>query len=284
VKAQQTWSTPVRNENKVSVPCAICGGGAFLPFIECAGYSYVRCVDCGLVQINPQPEPAQVRERYGEAYFKYERDNEEAFFKLGRLALRDAGIDKIEKRLWDAGNRRALEIGCATGALLEYLRGRGWQTKGVEISKPEAEYAVRERGLDVSTLTLEDNRFASNHFAIVTASHLIEHLNDPAAFVGEVYRVLAPGGVFLVTTPNITGLQAKVYRHLWRSAIFDHLYLFSKKTLRKLLEKYGFEIEKTVTWGGIARGFAPKPIKLVLDRAAKIFGFGDVVFMRCIKR
>jgi 2-polyprenyl-3-methyl-5-hydroxy-6-metoxy-1,4-benzoquinol methylase len=281
MKAQQTWSTPVRRENTASIPCTLCGGMRFLPSLECKGYGYVKCADCGLVQINPQPEKNAVHERYGENYLQYELANEENFFKLGKLALDDAEITKIEA---ERQNNRVLEIGCATGALLEYLAARGWDVSGVEISAPQAEYAARVRGLSVSPLPLEENRFPAGRFSLVIASHLIEHLNDPSQFVREVSRIIMPGGVFLVTTPNRDGLQARIFGSSWRSVIFDHLYLFSRKTLSSLLIQAEFEIEKTVTWGGIAQGFAPPAIKKIVDKAAKFFGFGDVMLMKCRRR
>ena len=178
---------------------------------------------------------------------------------------------------------KALDIGCATGALLAELRQRGWDCAGVEICEDEAEYARRERGLDVRGVPLEENRFPDNHFDAVLASHLIEHLNDPAGLVREVHRVLSPGGRFFVTTPNIGGFQAKLFKARWRSAIFDHLYLFSAQTLTQLLTQKGFWVEKIATWGGLAAGTAPAPVKRLFDRAAKKFGFGDVMLLRAAK-
>jgi SAM-dependent methyltransferase len=282
--AIKTWSTAAVEEPKRTVPCALCGGGAFKQRLCCEGFSYVRCKRCGLVQINPQPEQAEVARRYregsGAAYFSYELANEAAFLRLQELALRDAGFDELEAALKQgAAAPRVLDAGCATGALLAKLRDRGWACAGVELS-PSAEYARGERGLDVRSAGLEESRFPDASFDLVLASHLIEHLNDPAAFVREVYRVLASGGYFLVTTPNIDGFQARLFRSRWRSAIFDHLYLFSARTLSALLRQSGFVIERVCVWGGLAAGLAPPPVKRLADRAAKRFGFGDVMLIR----
>jgi SAM-dependent methyltransferase len=235
--------------------------------------------------MNPQPLAAEVSRRYGGEYLEYELANEGPFLELQLLALEDAGFGNLERELKgrpepEGGKPRVLDIGCAAGALLEELRGRGWDCTGVEICRAEAEYARRERHLDVRNLALEENRFPGDSFDLVLASHLIEHLNRPAAFVSEVRRILAPGGYFIVTTPNIGGFQARLFRGRWRSAIFDHLYLFSVKTLPALLAQQGFAIEKIVTWGGLAAGTAPKPIKRLFDRLAKRCGFGDVMLIR----
>jgi SAM-dependent methyltransferase len=282
-KPVKTWSTPVAGEENRIIPCALCGGASFKPRFSCGGFAYVRCTACGLVQMNPQPLERAVSNRYqdayGEEYLRYELANEAAFLRLQELALGDADFPALEEALKKKGRPRVLDVGCATGALLDHLRNRGWDVTGVEIS-PSAGYARRDRGLDVRTLPLEENRFPPNHFDRVLASHLIEHLNDPAGFVREVYRITAPGGYFFVTTPNISGFQARLFGGRWRSAIFDHLYLFSVKTLSRLLRAKGFTVEKVVTWGGLAAGSAPAPIKGLADRWAKRFGFGDVMLIR----
>jgi SAM-dependent methyltransferase len=280
----KTFSTPVISEEHKPVPWAVCGGALFRGAFSCEGFSYVRCKRCGLVQMNPQPLEEEIRRRYdtrtGEEYLSYELANEESFLSLALLALKDAGFDKIESELTAKLPARILDIGCATGSLLAHLRERGWETTGVEISGPQAEYGRRERNLDVRSLPLEENRFPDAYFDVVLASHLIEHLNAPAALIAEVRRILAPGGRFFVTTPNIAGFQARLFRGRWRSAIFDHLYLFSVKTLSRLLEEKGFIIERISTWGGLAAGLAPAPVKRFFDRAAKRFGFGDVMLIR----
>jgi SAM-dependent methyltransferase len=283
-KTVKTWSTPVEHERRRQIPCALCGENVFKPALKCGDFSYVRCGNCGLVQINPQPFPSEIAARYGEAhgkdYLSYELNNEANFLRLQELALTDAGFFTLEKELLKNGNDpHVIDIGCATGTLLEKLRERGWNCTGVEIS-PSAEYAREKRGLDVRGTPLEECGFPDGSFDVLLASHLIEHLNDPALFVSEAYRVLGSGGRIYITTPNIAGFQARLFRGHWRSAIFDHLYLFSLRTLSRLLEKHGFVIEKRVTWGGLAAGTAPLPLKRIADRAAKRFGFGDVMLLR----
>jgi SAM-dependent methyltransferase len=284
----KTWSTPAAVQEERLIPCVLCGGVRFKNHFSCGGFGYVRCTCCGLVQINPQPVPAAVQDRYGEGhgadYLSYERANEAAFLRLQELALKDAGFFGGPEDYHTVPKQpTVLDIGCATGALLAALREKGWLVTGVEISLPQAEYARRERNLDVRTRPLEENHFPPDSFQAVLASHLIEHLNDPASMVREVYRILLPGGYFYVTTPNIAGFQARLLGKRWRSAIFDHLYLFSTKTLPALLGRNGFKVEKLVTWGGLAAGLAPPRIKAWADRAAKKLNIGDVMIVRARK-
>jgi len=235
--------------------------------------------------MNPQPVKDGVIARYssvyGNDYLAYELENEKAFLELQQKALEDAGFYKIEKKLMSA-SPSVLDIGCATGSLLDFLKGRGWRVTGVDIS-PSASYARNVRKLDVKNIPLEENNFPSASFDAVLASHLIEHLNDPSSFLAETSRILKNGGYIFITTPNINGFQARLLGSRWRSAIFDHLYLFSVHTLKKMLSNAGFTAEKTALWGGLAAGLAPVWIKKPADFLAKKLGFGDVMIVRARK-
>jgi SAM-dependent methyltransferase len=291
----KTWSTPVRDENLSVVPCCCCGSLSFKNAIECEGFSFVRCRKCGLVQRNPQPLKEEINARYtqtfGKDYLSYELENEDSFLKLQHLALSDAGFYKPEKSLllranngsMPGGRPSLLDIGCATGALLASMRERGWRVTGVEIS-PSAGYGRDVRKLDIRDLPLEENNFPDKSFDVVLASHLIEHLNNPGSFLSEIYRILKQDGYVFITTPNISGFQARLFGGRWRSAIFDHLYLFSVNTLKKMLNNAGFKAEKSFTWGGLGAGFAPVRLKKTADFLAKKFNCGDVMIIRARKK
>jgi SAM-dependent methyltransferase len=282
----KTFATKPSDEPLRPVPCALCGAeglpSAFARLWSCEGFSFVRCRGCGLVQQNPQSESAAVASRYDGAYLRYEEANQFAYRDLELMALHDLGLDGLASPLFsralEAGRRpRVLDVGCSTGALLAALREKGWDAQGVEISPEQARYGEEHYGLPIFAGSLEAAAFPSAAFELVHASHLIEHLNEPGAFLDEVSRVLAPGGLVILTTPNVDGLQARLLGARWRSAIYDHLYLFSLRTLRSLLVSHGFSIDRSITWGGWARGLRPGFIKRPMDRLAKRCGFGDVV-------
>ena len=284
----KTWSTPIAPEGRELVPCALCAGRRFRPRLSCEGFAYVRCARCGLVQMNPQPLAGDVgrryRESFGQDYLSYELANEAVFLGLQQLALEDAGFYRIERELLETTSSppTVLDVGCATGALLAVLRDRGWQVTGVEIS-PSGDYARLNRNIPVQSASLEECHFPDGSFDLAHASHLIEHLNNPASFIGEAWRVLRPGARLLLTTPNIDGFQARLFGSRWRSAIFDHLYLFSRRTLAAMLRAAGFIVEGVYTWGGLAAGTAPAPVKACADRAAKLLGIGDVMLVKARK-
>jgi 2-polyprenyl-3-methyl-5-hydroxy-6-metoxy-1,4-benzoquinol methylase len=278
----KTYSTIPGRERSRIIPCNLCGGRRHRRILESRDYTFVRCSDCGLAFQNPQPVFDDLKFRYGQNYFEYELRNEENFFHLMKLGLEDIRFFQRTSTLDQS--RRFLDVGCATGMLLEHMRDRGWKVQGVELCRESAEHGIRARKLDIFIGTLEQAGLPDSSFPVVHFSHLIEHVSDPRAFFLEVRRILVAGGYVVVVTPNIDGLQARLFRERWRSAIADHLTLFSKKTLRRMLAATGYQVLQTVTWGGLAKGSVPAGVKRPVDFLAKRLGFGDVVLMLARKQ
>lgn len=273
---------PSIDETYTLINCPICGGSSFSPHWDCGDFTYVKCKCCRLILQNPQPHFEDLDNRYDEEYFKYEQKNDQLFFKLMLLGLSDIGFDP-ELNLTEE-KKSFLDIGCATGLLVEYMQNNGWNSCGVELCAPAAKYGEEKRGVSIYSGTVEQAAYEENSFDVIHCSHLIEHLNNPSTYMDEVRRILKPGGLFLCTTPNSDGFQAGMFRAKWRSAIADHMFLFSKKTLSDLLLRKSFSIEEVKTWGGIGQGYAPGFIKKILDRSAKKFHFGDVMIISSRKK
>jgi 2-polyprenyl-3-methyl-5-hydroxy-6-metoxy-1,4-benzoquinol methylase len=278
----KTYSSVPGAERQENVSCPCCGAEAARRFLACEGFSFVRCKACSVVYQNPRPVFDDLRRRYGEDYFAYELSNEASFYRLMRLGLADVRFAERTASL--ARPRRFLDIGCATGMLIEAMTKEGWDALGVDVCRESAEYGKNHRGVEIFAGTLDEARFPDSFFDAVHFSHLIEHVPDPRAFLVEVRRILKPGGRAAITTPNVDGFQARLFRSAWRSAIADHLVLFSRRTLGRLIAEEGFEIEQSVTWGGLATGTAPDFLKKPFDLMAKRFEFGDVVLFLAAKR
>ncbi|OQX29073.1 MAG: hypothetical protein B0D92_05600 [Spirochaeta sp. LUC14_002_19_P3] len=270
--------TPSSSEKLHRVPCPLCGGVNFIPRWEVQGAVFAVCRGCGLTVQNPRPVAEHLAYRYDDEYFRYEIENEEIFFRLMMLGLEDAAFfTDIAPTLPPL--KRVLDIGCATGRLLSHFQSLGWETCGVELCAESAQYGNERFHVGIQVGNLPDLNLPAGHFSAVHASHLIEHVDDPVLFVREIASVLAEGGVFICVTPAIDGFQARFHGKKWRSAIPDHVTLFSKKTLAKLLENAGLKVETVKTWGGLAAGTAPLWLKKPADRWAKVLGWGDVVLM-----
>lgn len=154
---------------------------------------------------------------------------------------------------------RLLDVGFGGGSMLDAAARAGWAVDGVEISARAVEL-VRRRHPTVARGAIEEAHYPDGRFDVVIASELIEHLNDPLAFLAHVHRILRPGGLLWATTPHGRGITARVLGSGW-SVISpaDHLQLFSVSGVRTLLGRAGFRRSRVDTHGAdpteIARAF-----------------------------
>jgi SAM-dependent methyltransferase len=136
---------------------------------------------------------------------------------------------------------RVLDLGCGEGPFTAALAEAGAEPVGVEVAARAVERARSAHpGLDFRHVPIaEPLPFEDASFAAVWVSEVLEHVADTARFLSEVRRVLAPGGVLLVTTPAVGRLRALL---MWPpDPRGDHLRFYTARSLRDLLGEFGFE-------------------------------------------
>jgi 2-polyprenyl-3-methyl-5-hydroxy-6-metoxy-1,4-benzoquinol methylase len=231
----------------------------------------VRCRACGLVRVDPHPVLDATRDIYeGDAY-GFVRSSQADDFGGDGIPYAQRVLTELES-LGSGG--RLLDLGCATGDFLLAARERGWQPLGVELSAHAAAVA-RRRGLEVRVGTLAEANFGPASFDAVTMLDVIEHLSDPLAELREVHRLLRPGGILCVETPNWDSVYRRLLGRRW-AALQPRLHLlyFDRRTAAKVLRRAGFEpvITRTETVAllspeGSARGFGSSSIRGLLRDA-----------------
>ncbi len=158
-------------------------------------------------------------------------------------------FDVVSERLAVLGRHGALlDLGCGDGRFLSRVRGRFAPT-GLDFN-PEAVRAARAaRGLqDVHAVALAElDRWAPDRrFEVVTAFHVLEHVEDPRAFLAHVARRLLPRGLLAVSVPNPDRWALRWIREAWDYPP-HHLTRWTAGALRGLLERQGFEVAEVRT-------------------------------------
>ncbi len=177
-------------------------------------------------------------DRYRAAHIGYVTGDREPEPHLGRR------LGVLERLLGGPG--RILDVGAGSGSFLALARSRGWGVSGIELSRPAVQAAQKHFGINLVHGLLEENNFPDATFEAVHISHVLEHFLDPLQALGEVHRVLRPGGVLVVEAPNefddlfgnirsMLGMPRQPYE-----VPSPHTYFFTPSTLRALLVKAGF--------------------------------------------
>ena len=138
---------------------------------------------------------------------------------------------------------RLLDVGCGTGFFLEAALEAGFEPEGIELSPVAIDLAQptvrsRIRCGDVNTLVVAD----AKRFDVVTAFDIIEHTFDPPSFLDDIARVLEPGGLLVISTPDTDHWLRPLMRRRWPMLQPDqHTFLFSRRAMRSLLEAHGYK-------------------------------------------
>lgn len=173
----------------------------------------------------------------GVAYSDYAGD-ERVLRKNFRLRLR------ILRRFTnDARHRRLMEIGSAYGFFLDEARKFFPHVEGIDITDAGTVFARERLGLNVSQADFLAEDYARRRFDVVCLWDTIEHLARPDLYVEKIARLTESGALVALTTGDVESLNARARGARWRLIQPPvHLHYFSADTLRRLLERCGFEV------------------------------------------
>jgi SAM-dependent methyltransferase len=231
--------------------CPFCDNDQYKEiYKERGALGIVRCLSCGLLYVNPRlKDPEKVYWGDVDKYFKEARMIFEGNAKHHRDPNYTADLRLIYK-YQPVG--KFLDIGANMGFFLRKARAWQWDLYGVEPSPSLSEMARRYFDLHVKTSFLENAGFEDNFFDVVTMTDVFEHIPQPGRILSQIHKVLKPGGILFIKVPN--GLfnlckfyLAKIMGKLGDYDIFDsyeHLVHYSDRTLRQMLNKYGFKVIK----------------------------------------
>lgn len=226
--------------------CPVCKGESFSLWAKTGPYSIETCVACGLGITSPLPSSSAII-----------GTNEEVYSVENRIKAYLSRVDYFNKRYrrylsnirrFQEGGK-LLDIGCNIGLFLTVAREEGFSVVGVELNRACAEYARNTFKIEVFSDVVEKVGFPSHGFDVVTLFDVLEHVPDIETFLAEVRRILKPGGLLVVQSPNLHSLMASLTKGewVWLSPP-DHIYHFTPSSLSRLLESNGFAVRKLRTW------------------------------------
>ena len=224
--------------------CNLCGKDRFRVFEDAEAPVYVlKCLYCGLVFVDPVPNPNSLTTHYNAEYYAEWAGNQ----KEKRLRMWRRRLQTIEQY---KPSGRLLDVGCATGDFLELAQRNGWHVDGTEYSPYAAAFARDLLKTDIFCGHLMDAPYEDVSFDVVTFWHVLEHVADPIRYLLEAHRILKPSGLLVVAVPNVNDYIMKTAYRIVKGRslkLFSrddreiHLYHFSADTLKQYLHKAGFD-------------------------------------------
>jgi len=215
-----------------------------------------KCPSCHILFVVSPPSMDELVRMYGGHDLLHERldpnSATEGEYPAWKMSEQNHLLDLLKK--WGTGSGKLLDVGCFSGMFLRNAKLRGFEVTGVEPNTDAVSHVRSLYNFDVRHGNLRSGNFASESFSAVSFLDVIEHLPDPIAEMSESCRVLRPGGLLLMTTPNVKGLIQQLIRakrfvsgQPW-CPIDDvpwHLWGFTPETLSVCASRAGLNVKET---------------------------------------
>lgn len=222
--------------------CEVCASPVAFPLFDKQDHHFVRCGECGLERISPQPSDATLAKIYGAHYYDAWglHDSVETVANLKKRTF-EYVLGKLPPPV---PGTKLLDCGAATGFLLEVAGRLGYDGYGLELSQFGASEIANKFGADhVFCGELQQAAFPDlqpGEIGVITMCDYLEHVRDPRHTLGLARRWLGRGGALAITTPDTGSPSHRVLGTSWTHYKIEHLFYFNKQNLERLLEDVGF--------------------------------------------
>ena len=244
-------------------------------FDKNACFSYFKCKKCEAEFIANPPKHDEFREVYDTVYTDDEKELSSArkqnsvIFSLLRKWRKELTKNKLPLylkvllypllftfprtslecfRFFGSRPIKVLDIGCGNGDFLNTMKNNFnvEDALGVDIS-PAAVELCKKNNIRATTLPLSSITFHPN---LVTAAHLLEHIDNPREFIQQINSILEKNGFLIMSLPNTGGLGRRLFGKYWHGfSIPRHLVNYNKKTIEELLKNTSLKIVSYRTRG-----------------------------------
>lgn len=240
----------VSNDN---IQCPLCSSSAHaLDYTRShvgKTWGIALCDECGLYFTCPPPAEENLTEFYSGDYHQEIRGDAHAEFALEKKYRRYVAL---LKRHLDTG--KVLDIGCSSGLLVRMLLDAGYQAEGIEMDRQTASWGQEKYGITIHITDLKHCPIAEGTLDGALMMDVLEHTQHPLNFLIQVNRLIRPGGIVMISFPDIRSLESRYWyamslllrRHwLWHTCHVPlHVWEFTEPTAKAVFEKAGFAVEE----------------------------------------
>jgi len=176
------------------------------------GFPMSHCNKCGFVCMDPLPTHEFLRTEVYSSKTGYQRHKPSNHTK-------SKPTERFQKMLDYVGRHphavRVLDVGCSSGEFLYFAQKQGLEAYGVEPNEQSAAVAIKD-GLRVFNGFLHEANYKNDFFDFIVLGDVIEHAPDPDKMFQECIRILRPGGILFIETPNLDCYWSKSTFQLYR--------------------------------------------------------------------
>jgi SAM-dependent methyltransferase len=230
--------------------CPVCENNKTRTFLECSDhfltnekFTLVECEKCKFVFINPRPAENELSKYYESPDYISHTATKKGLINYLYLKIRNHTL----KRKFTLVNKNVtgksiMDIGCASGELLNEFKNKGWSTLGIEPNENARKSAVENYGLMIEE-EAHLNKIENESFDVISMWHVLEHVSNLQERMNQLSRIIKKDGIIVIALPNRKSFDAVFYEKFW--AAYDvprHLYHFSPENVELLFSRFGFKL------------------------------------------
>jgi 2-polyprenyl-3-methyl-5-hydroxy-6-metoxy-1,4-benzoquinol methylase/ribosomal protein S27E len=249
-----------RKSEFVEVHCPACGHRHSTPVFAKFGFQYLGCPVCQTIYMSPRPSPEVMASYYSNSEnYRYWAEH---IFPASEAARREKINRPWLQRIQEICSRHnvardhLVEIGPGFGTFSALVNAeKAFQAVTAIEPTPEMAQACRERGVRVIEKGIENVGSAVRPADVIVAFEVVEHLFEPTVFFQQASRLLAPGGILVVSCPNGLGFDIATLGAESLAVDAEHVNLLNPDSIRLLGEKCGLQCLEVSTPGRLDAEF-----------------------------
>ena len=221
--------------------CPMCGSapGTTLRY-DFDPFRVVSCNNCSLTFLSPRLTEKAIMRLYMDQDYYVSEVAGQGYDEY--LEVRPNWVKTFTKRLKQIGKYqkpgKALDIGCGPGFFLEAAQAKGYDVYGLDPSEYIVNVAREKFGDHIKQGVIDNTEYPTDSFDLVVAFDTFEHIYRPLEWLEHVRRIIKPGGLIAMTTPDPSSALAKISGKGWVSfKLPEHVFYWSPPTVRRALEK-----------------------------------------------
>ncbi len=233
-----------QSATKVRPECPSCSSQLYQTSFIKAGFEFVTCKNCNLIYVKNilTVHPAQES-----TYHPVKADEEiRHLTKYGDKFWRAKRIHQaLDRHFQGQRNISLLDIGCGNGYFLRCLQDWGYSHLfGLDANHESTVFIQKHYQIPAECSFAENCSYRDNQFDAVTMDQVLEHVEFPNRVLSTCHRILKPGGMLWLSTPNSRAWHIllklrQFHRHFNGS---DHINHFTPQTLADIVERNGFKV------------------------------------------
>ncbi len=234
--------------------CPVCNASNLQPALSAIDYTVsqeqfqiLKCIDCKHLFTQNVVSQNEIGRYYKSENYISHSDTQKGFINKLYHTIRKYTLESKRKLVQTETKKqqgKILDIGCGTGAFLNTMKLKGWESTGLE-----PDDVARTKAKELYSLeplpSHEIFNLPGNTYDAITLWHVLEHVHQLQEYIAQLKNMVTPTGCIFIAVPNYTSYDAQHYGAQW--AAYDvprHLYHFSPTSMKKLVEQHGLTIKK----------------------------------------